>query len=189
LPPLKTFSRNEVIDAAFALVREEGLRALSARKVADRLKTSTSPIYGLFQSMEKLKQETVIRAMLLLRTYQKMRRTGEPFFDMGLGYIDFARKEKRLFSEVLAGADCSDLSLDKQFGTDLLPVMMTDPDLSGFDESQLRDLLLKMWIMVHGLASLLNSGNLQEMSDETISIILHEVGEAVIKNIQNKTQK
>jgi hypothetical protein len=46
-----------------------------------------------------------------------------------------------------------------------------------------------MWNMVHGLASLLNSGNLQEMSDETISIILHEVGEAVIKNIQNKTQK
>ena len=60
MPPQKTFSREEVIEAAFALVRKHGVRALSARKVASRLHTSTSPIYGHFKSMKKLKQEIIV---------------------------------------------------------------------------------------------------------------------------------
>ena len=127
--------------------------------------------------------------MELLRDYQTRRRTGETFFDMGLGYIDFARTEKRLFSEVLTCADCSSLSLDKQFGSDLLPIMKTDPSLRGFEERQLQDLLLKMWIVVHGMASLLNADNLQAVSEDKVLIILHEVGDAVIKSISHKSLK
>lgn len=40
MPPSKTFSREGIIDAAFALVRAKGLAALSMRNVAAR-----SPFY------------------------------------------------------------------------------------------------------------------------------------------------
>ena len=190
MPPKKTCTREEVVTAAFALVRAHGLAALSARNVARRLKTSTSPIYGHFRKMSMLRDQIVLRAMDLLRSYQTRKRTGEPFFDMGLGYIEFARSEERLFFELFSKADRSAAPREHQFGSDLLPVMKTDPVLRGFSEDQLRNVLLKMWIFVHGIASLVHEGDLAGLSEKEISTMLHQVGKAVVDNIaKTKTRR
>ena len=48
------YLREDVIAAALAVVREEGLPRLSARLVARRLGASTAPVYSNFPSMEAL---------------------------------------------------------------------------------------------------------------------------------------
>jgi AcrR family transcriptional regulator len=180
MPPPKSVTRDQVIEAAFALVRAKGLSALSARNMAKRLRTSTSPIYGYFRKMDLLRREVVIRALELLHNYQTKKRSGEPFFDMGLGYIEFARKEKRLFFEVLA-SDLHKLLPDNvQVGSDPLELMRSDPSLAGLSDAALGDLLMKMWIFVHGLASLIGNEKLGALCDREIAAMLREVGEAVI---------
>ena len=97
MPPSKSFTRDQVIDAAFELVRKKGLAALSARSVAKSLKTSTSPIYGYFRRMDLVRREITVRAVSLLYEYQTRRKSGEPFFDMGLGYIGSRKRKKNFF--------------------------------------------------------------------------------------------
>jgi AcrR family transcriptional regulator len=180
MPPSKTVTRKQVVEVAFALVRARGLSALSARNVARKLRTSTSPIYGYFRKMDLLRREVFIRALKLLHDYQTQKRSGEPFFDMGLGYIEFARKEKRLFFEVLASDLYRLLPDNTQVGADPLDLMRSDPSLAGLSDTALGDLLMKMWIFVHGLASLIGNEKLGALSDEQIAIMLRDVGEAVI---------
>jgi AcrR family transcriptional regulator len=180
MPPLKTVTRTQIIDAAFSLVRAKGIAALTARSVAKKLRTSTSPIYGYFRTMDLLRRELFIRALDLLHQYQAMTRTGEPFFDMGLGYIEYARSEKRLFFEVL-GSDLQKLLPDNTpVGPDPLSLMRRDPVLAGLSDKALEGLLLKMWIFVHGLASLIVSDKLCALSEKEIATMLREVGDAVI---------
>ena len=180
MPPSKAFTRDQVIDAAFELVRRKGLSALSARNVAKKLKTSTSPIYGYFRKMDLVKHEIIVRAMLLLHEYQVKPRSDDAFYDMGLGYIEFARKEKNLFFEVLAGDLTSEFEDAAGTQLDQLAVMKKNRDLAGLTDSELERLLLKMWIFVHGLASLMQSNRLDGLSDKQIATILYEVGTAVI---------
>ena len=147
MPPSKSFTRDQVIDAAFELVRKKGLAALSARSVAKSLKTSTSPIYGYFRRMDLVRREITVRAVSLLYEYQTRRKSGEPFFDMGLGYIEFAKKEKKLFFEVLMG-DLPKMLDGEEARFDPLAVMKRDPDLAGLSDAKLERILLKMWVFV-----------------------------------------
>jgi AcrR family transcriptional regulator len=189
MPPLKTVTREQVIDAAFALVRARGLAALTARNVATRLHTSTSPIYGYFRKMDLLRREIIIRALDLLHRYQVKPRSGEPFMDMGLGYIDFARREKRLFFEVLA-SDLHKLLPDQtQAGADPIELMRSDRSLAGLSDATLGDLLMKMWIFSHGLASLIGNHKLGALSDGEIEAMLREVGDAVIGDMVRSAKR
>jgi len=156
------------------------MSALSARSVAKKLRTSTSPIYGYFRKMDLLRREIVVRAIGLLHDFQAETRTGEPFFDMGLGYIEFARRERRLFFEVLAGNPHKLLGAEAQIGLDPLELMKRDPTLAGLSDVALGDLLMKMWIFVHGLASLILSDKLGALSPGEIAKMLREVGDAVV---------
>jgi AcrR family transcriptional regulator len=103
MPPKSLFTEEMLLDAAFKIVRQEGIKNLSARSLAKELKCSTSPIYTYLESMEEVEKSLRKRATELLLEYQLARRTGQAFFDMGVGYILFAKYEKNLFRFLLAG--------------------------------------------------------------------------------------
>jgi len=53
----KVFSREQVIDTAFNLIRKNGWGSVSARSIAKELGSSTMPIYSNMNSLEELEQE------------------------------------------------------------------------------------------------------------------------------------
>ena len=55
MPPAIRYDRQQILEAALALVREEGAEALNARAVAKRLGCSTQPIFRAFANMDELK--------------------------------------------------------------------------------------------------------------------------------------
>ena len=55
MPPKAKYTRENIVDAAFEVARKGGLDAVMARDVAQKLGTSTSPIFTAFSSMEELK--------------------------------------------------------------------------------------------------------------------------------------
>ena len=54
MPPKAKFSREEIIDAAINIVREDGFDALTSRALGKKLGSSARPIFTVFQNMEEV---------------------------------------------------------------------------------------------------------------------------------------
>jgi AcrR family transcriptional regulator len=87
----------DVIEAAFTLVKKYGWSGLSAAAVADKLGCSTMPIYSHCQNLEKLQDEVVKKGWALLQEYESKTYTGDVWIDQAIGYVGFAKEEKKLF--------------------------------------------------------------------------------------------
>lgn len=99
MPPQVRFSREDILNAAFALVRDQGATALNARALAQRLGCSTQPIYRECAGMDEIRQEVAKRAyaLFLQRLYAGVPDAKTPYLSSGLSYLRFAHEEKELF--------------------------------------------------------------------------------------------
>ncbi|MCX6007321.1 MAG: TetR/AcrR family transcriptional regulator [Chloroflexi bacterium] len=97
MPRKNLFTKDMFVDAAFRIIRDKGRDKLSARSLARELKCSTMPVYSYLKSMKTLVNDLEEKAIDLMLTYQTTSSTGQPFLDMGLGYVLFARNEQNLF--------------------------------------------------------------------------------------------
>lgn len=62
MPRPNLFTKDNIIDASLEIMRREGPDGITARAVAEKLNTSTKPIFSLFSSMDEVKSETLERA-------------------------------------------------------------------------------------------------------------------------------
>lgn len=191
-PKSKSFSRKDIINAAFEVVRKRGREKLSARTVARVMNSSTMPIYSYMQSMKKLEEELAYKASELLYQYQTTRRTGHTFLDMGIGYVIFAREECHLFRYMFMTEHSARDLQDRRFDTDLntlIEKMGDDQTLEGLDKQQMQKILEKMWIFVHGLATLLSFGVFEHDSEEYIIELIRQTGGDVIRGEMKRNDK
>ena len=87
---------------------------------------------------------------------QGLEKNAIPFLGMGLSYIDFARKEKHLFrllfmSDVFQGKKVIDLAADDANK----PIISIIAQMTQLTEKQSEQIFLGIWLMVHGIASML----------------------------------
>jgi AcrR family transcriptional regulator len=183
MPAKRSFQKCLVVDAAFKITREKGWDKLTARSLAKELNCSTMPIYSYLKSMKGLRRELRKRAIDLMLAYQGSRRTEDGFLDMGVGYVLFARKERKLFHFL------NDLQERSRFHKraarefvfkKLTRDMRESEHVQGLGEKRLRRILTTMWIFSHGLASLLNSNSLMPRHERFITQILRETGKWII---------
>ena len=111
MPPKFKYTKEEIVSAAMALVREGGMEALTARALGERLGTSAKPIFTQFQNMEELEravlQEASKRYTEIL-TEEMTSGKYPPYKGSGMGYIRFAREEKEACTSDIAAASCSE---------------------------------------------------------------------------------
>ena len=69
MPPKVKVSREEILQAATALVRKSGADALGARTLASALNCSTQPIFSNFETMEDLRIAVVAEAERICGAY------------------------------------------------------------------------------------------------------------------------
>lgn len=178
-----TYTRERVVDAAFELIRESGWQSVSARAIAERLGSSTMPIYSHLRSIAEVERALREKARNLLHDYQSRQWTPDPLLDMAFGYIAYARDEAHLFRFLyLERPDVIDEEtlgkLGDSFGEQVGPDSAQAAALAGLDPSAQNALTTHAWIFTHGLAVLVSSGALGECSDETILRFLGNAGEA-----------
>ena len=53
MPPVQKTGKDEIINAAFSIVKEEGFYNLNARAIAKKLGVSTQPIFSNFKQSER----------------------------------------------------------------------------------------------------------------------------------------
>ncbi|HEY6872548.1 MAG TPA: TetR/AcrR family transcriptional regulator [Geobacteraceae bacterium] len=96
-PRAVQFTREEILDAAFQLVREKGWDGFSVQAVAAAINGSTMPIYSKFLNVCDLEDAVCLKAFDLLKERLLYEVTGDIWIDQAINYVRFAVEEKHLF--------------------------------------------------------------------------------------------
>ena len=94
MPRNPTTTKEDIIEGAFQLIREQGHEALTVRNLASFLGCSTQPVMYQFPSMDALRDLTYQRADAFHSAYIL---AAEDLLGIGLRYIRFAGEEPQLF--------------------------------------------------------------------------------------------
>ncbi len=178
-PPKTVFTKDDVIKAAFSIIQEKDLQSVTARNVAQKLKSSVAPVYSHFESMEKLREAAIRKGVERLFEYTRKKHTDRVFLNMGAGIALFARDERQLFKAIfLEGDEFRDII--NRFLATLANEMKKDPRFVKMPDHHRNELLHKMWIFTLGLATLINTGVIKSNSKEFITKTLLDAGSDVI---------
>lgn len=178
----KRFTKQDVLGAAFRIVRENGMEHLTARAIAGALKSSTMPIYSCVSTMREVEEAVVERAWRVLADYQARTISGDEFVDMGLGYVLFSKEEKYLFkcihdeSYAAINTRCS----EKSFAGNLKK-LEANPLFARLSQETIEKIMFHGFLFSQGFASLLNSGistRLQSLNSEKAIIELFKEASA-----------
>jgi AcrR family transcriptional regulator len=179
MPPKVTFSQESVVNAAFEIVRDRGFAELSARTVADRLKSSTGPVYTSFASMEELKAAVIGKAEELLNSYALQPYTKSVFLNMGTGIVLFAQENPVLFRSMFMDAAIA-VNMFENLKRTVSSHLDNDDLASRLAADDRHDVLHKLAIFVYGYASLVCVGVIQDVNKNTIIKTMLEIGRDVI---------
>ena len=153
--PRKTkYSAEDVVMAAFELVREKGLAGLSAPAVAKKMGCSTMPIYSHFKNMQALEDEVVKKIWKLSREYKAKTYSGDVWIDQGIGYVRFAKDEQNLFKCII---DAHNLEL--KYEMHIVNWQFLAEKLEGYeafkdlDEGQKERVRYARAMLTHGIAT------------------------------------
>lgn len=193
-PPKTKFTKEKIYEAAFVILKEKGWAQVSARNIAKALEASTMPIYSTVESMEEVEKELKVRTLRMMHEYQLGQYTDNPFLNSALGYIFFARDLPHLFRflyferpEPVSGQELKDLKKR-------LPKELRELAVDYFRQKtplDINSVALYNWVFTHGLAVLLYSGVLTNISNKEIVSVLEKAGNAffALENIKKKESR
>jgi len=180
MAPKTIYSRDDIIRAAFKLVRKSGFRDFSARKVADEFNASTAPVYSYFSSMDELKSEVLLNAEKLMLDYTMEPYTKSVFLNMGTGLVLFAQENRELFRALLLESGETRVLL-KNFLKALISELDRDELVSLLPPKERKEVMNRMAIFTHGFASLICVGILDEVSRKEAIKTMYDMGRDVIE--------
>ena len=185
MPPKATFTKEDIIQYAVQVVREDGLSNLSARKVAQQMGASTAPVYHVFTSMATLAEAVLAHIKALALQYMSVPHTSRHFLNIGMGFAIFARDEPFLFRAFHLENRQHRYLVDALFA-DLQASMLNDPRFADMPDADRGALLAKMWTFTFGLSIQICYGFIEDPSDAFIEQALHETGTIIIKDALQK---
>ena len=184
MPKVK-FDREEIINTTFELLKNDGIRGISARNIAKKMKSSTAPIYAHFENIAILKKEVINMAKDVLIKYLEEKYTERKMLNMGMGVVIFAREQKELFRSIFLIDDDFKSIIERA----LLKILETSKDderFEHFDRNETVNLILKIWYYIHGYATLVCTEFIKNPSNEEIKIKVLEVATIFISDELDK---
>jgi AcrR family transcriptional regulator len=175
MPPKQKFTKEDIVDAAFNVVREQGWEAISQRSIAKKLNASIGPIYSYLKSMANLEEAVIEKAYELLLQYMLAPRGDEGLAFPSFGYVLFAKTEKKLFKCFFNEKHAEVLKKCSQRLWQLLrEAMKNDPRHSRLTDRQKEGLHQNSVIFTYGLAVLINISFYDDFSDEKIGRLIED---------------
>lgn len=81
MPPKAKFTKEQIVNAALDIIKEQGTSELTARALGKKLGSSACPIFTVFDSMDEVMSETVKAAKALYAEYVKRGLQYSPAFN------------------------------------------------------------------------------------------------------------
>lgn len=188
MPPKAKYTREQIVETAFQMARENGIESVVAREVGKRLGTSSSPIFTAFKNMEELHEEVRKSAMREFETFVHDAVNYDPPFKwVGIKMIQFAVEEPGLFQllymkEHGEGLQYQDMIAELGDTVDVcLDFIEKDNNLNR-QEAEL--LFRQLWLYTFGICVLV-AGKVCRFSEEEISEMLSMEFQGTLMLIQS----
>lgn len=187
MPPKSKFTRYEIVKVALDIVRENGIKALTARALGASLGSSACPIFTVFENMEDVQSTVKVAAKVIYGDYIKEGLLSKPAFrGVGMQYIRFAMEEPRLFELLFMSMLNESPNIDNvlpiidEYYSDILLSAQTSYNLN---ESDSKRLYHHLWIYSHGIA-VLSATKTCNFSIDEVEGMLTDVSRSIIKEIK-----
>ena len=164
MPAKAKVTKEMIVDAAFAIVREAGVESINARTVSERLHCSTQPVLYHFATMEELKRTVYAKADLYHSEYlMNMEKPPKgAALGIGMNYIRFAIEEPHLFRFLFQSDYFSGATLLELIDADaLLPVLSAMQKALDMRMEQTKKVFLTIFLFAHGYASIIANNSMQ----------------------------
>jgi len=188
---LKEETRENILDAALEIVKEEGWQSLSMRKIADKIEYTAPIIYEYFANKEGILLELTRTGYIILGkdlrdTMTEIENPAERLEAMWIAYWNFAFENKELY-RLMYGVDmvCCEMTksmpeaeASNRLFFDAIEKLITPKN--NTEEFVCRK-FYTFWSIIHGLISinLVNKGRGQDMNQ----LILKDALKGIIKYI------
>lgn len=185
MPPKEKVSKAMIQEAAFAMTKEYGFEAVTARKLAEKLNCSTQPIFRAYENMDELRGDLFYMSAEYFAEYMlsKRSRTQPIYITMGMAYIELAQKERNLFALVASVDDFGGDPLgDAIVGDASSGILEKLPDTEGMTIEEKQRLFMLVSMFTHGIATAVVS-NRVKLSDREIREYIAKAYEGFKKSI------
>jgi hypothetical protein len=183
MPPKRKFDLETVVNSAFQILRRDGFNSMTARSIAQELGSSTTPIYWVLDSMDKVEESLRMKTLNMIAEYQSRKYTDNVFVNLAIGYVEFARCEPALFRFMyLERPKPLNTTEEGCFTETLTNLIGSEPPFDAYfgaiDQKSVDKLTLQSWIFTHGLAVAVSCNILQFNSEKEIENLLVSAGSA-----------
>lgn len=191
MPTTIRITKEMILNAAFDITRNEGIEKLSNREIAKKMNCSIRPIYYQFKNSEELYKALYNKINSYFYDFiMKNIADDIPHYkQIGINYIKFAQEETNLF-KVLFMSPSRNLpntfvATDKNGFAGVIDAIKLSTHLS---EKDIKSFHTKMWIFVHGIATLTVSRSFK-FTDEQIKDLLSQEFQALMLLEENPNNK
>lgn len=178
MPPKVKITKEDIVKAAVALVRENGEGAINARAIAAYLSCSTQPVFSNFTTIAQLQEATTAAAYeMYLHFLENEVKAAQypPYKSFGMAYIRFAKEEKELFKLLfMCDRNGKEMTPTLDFNASIEMLMKAN----GITRERAKLMHLEMWTCVHGIGTMLATSFLS-LDWELISTILTDVYQGI----------
>ena len=151
------FGREEIVAAAFQLVRDQGWAGFSVQAVAKAIGGSTMPIYSHFANVRELEDAVCLKAFELLKERMLEERTGDRWIDHALNWVRFAVEEKHLHRIVWDGRNVElCMRLGEEINSFIAGQLADYPLFANLSDMEVKMITLSRRLFIQKLAFWLN---------------------------------
>jgi len=187
----KEETRNNILGAAYDIVKEDGWNGLSMRKIADRIEYTAPIIYEYFSNKEAILNELTGKGFIKLskeleKAKAKFEKPEDQLEAMWMAYWDFAFTDTEMY-QVMFGVQmtccserCSAAEAPYRLFTEVIAEIMKN---SNPTEDIIKQKYFTFFSVIHGLIAI----NIINKSDIMATInaqILKDAISGIIKSIQ-----
>lgn len=178
MPPRTRFTRDVVLDAALRVVREGGLRAVSARSVAKALSASTAPVTAAFSSMQELNDAVVERLIAVLTEAVEGASGPDPLRAAAFAFARFTADEPNFYGALFLSPHASPpdwVRIRRSFAERL----DRSARFAGISARQRDALAWRASVVTHGICIEIWSGRWERTRDDDLRRLVDQLVEPI----------
>lgn len=181
MPPRVKVTKEDILNAAVDIVRNNGVQAINARTIATALNCSTQPIFSNFATMDELRLAVIETADEMCGDYisREIESGNFPIYKAsGMAYIRFAKEEKELFKLLyMRDRRGETVPESSKLGDKMEAVVQSN---TGLNKADAKLFHLEMWACVHGIAVMIAT-NFIDLDFELVSRMLTDAYQGMRK--------
>lgn len=182
MPPVKKYTKEDIINVAYNIVKNEGYEGVNARRIARELGCSVQPIFHNFSSMDELNKEVYVKIYDKYKEYMISGKDNKEnaYKHMGLAYIKFAKDYPEFFKILFmqkTDLSAESIVINDDMGND---VIKTGQILTGLSYEEQTKFHVKVWIFTHGIACLVATKTVQFTDNEIADLLESTVRQMLV---------